>query len=57
MATDVTNEIQLIEISEPTKSTKFTPCILIDNFNGEIRPCGSSKNLHCIKNTMFYYVL
>ena len=50
MATDVTNEIQLIEISEPTKSTKFTTCVLIDNFNGEIRPCGSSQNLHCVKN-------
>ena len=50
MATDVTNDIQLTEISEPTKSTKFTTCVLIDNFNGEIRPCGSSQNLHCIKN-------
>ncbi|CAG8442151.1 3308_t:CDS:1, partial [Rhizophagus irregularis] len=45
MATDITNEIQLIEISEPTKSTKFTNCVLIDNFNGEIRSCGSSQNL------------
>ncbi|CAB4393181.1 unnamed protein product [Rhizophagus irregularis] len=45
MATDITNEIQLIEISEPTKLTKFTTCVLIDNFNGEIRSCGSSQNL------------
>ena len=50
MATDITNEIQLIEISEPTNSTKFTNCVLIDNFNGEIRSCGSSQNLRCIKN-------
>src|ERR1044071_7456740 len=50
MATDITNEIQLIEISEPTKSTKFTPYVLIDNFNGEIRPCKSLQNLHCVKN-------
>ncbi|CAB5366697.1 unnamed protein product [Rhizophagus irregularis] len=50
MATDITNEIQLIEISEPTKLTKFTTCVLIDNFNGEIRSCGSSQNLRCIKN-------
>ena len=50
MATDVTNEVQLIEISEPTKSTQFTTCVLIDNFNGEIRTCGSSQNLHCVKN-------
>src|SRR2546429_662846 len=47
---DVTNEVQLIEISEPTKSTQFTTCVLIDNFNGEIRTCGSSQNLHCVKN-------
>ncbi|RIA89763.1 hypothetical protein C1645_824334 [Glomus cerebriforme] len=50
MATDITNEVQLIEISEPTKLTKFTTCVLIDNFNGEIRSCGSSQNLHCVKN-------
>ena len=50
MAADITNEIQSNEIPEPTKTTKFTSCVLIDNFNGEIRPCGSSKNLHCIKN-------
>ncbi|RIA83736.1 hypothetical protein C1645_833349 [Glomus cerebriforme] len=50
MATDITNEVQLIEISEPTKLTKFTMYVLIDNFNGEIRSCGSSQNLHCVKN-------
>lgn len=50
METNITNEIKLFEISEPTKSTKFTTCVLIDNFNGEIRSCGSSQNLHCIKN-------
>jgi len=50
METNITNEIKLFEISEPTKSTKFTTCVLIDNFNGEIRSCESSQNLHCIKN-------
>ena len=48
--TDTTNEIQSIEIPEPIKLTKFTSCVLIDNFNGEIRSCGSLQNLHCIKN-------
>ncbi|CAI2189374.1 9522_t:CDS:2 [Funneliformis geosporum] len=52
MTTNITNEIQPSKIPKLTNTTKFTSCVLIDNINGEIRSCGSSKNLHCIKNIL-----